>query len=185
VLASSSASAIASSPVSPPTITADRALWDRSDEALQRGERPAAEGALRELLAGYPSSALRDRASLRLAELELARGAEADGRSRLAALVRADDAPLAADAALLLARAHRDAAERAAVWATYLASSPPSPYREQALVERAKALLDAGDVAGAHAVVSALGPPASLPDVVRAPLARVVNRLERERAGAP
>jgi hypothetical protein len=45
---------------------------------------------------------------------------------------------------MLLARSYASGSERAEVWRRYLATTPPSPYFERALLERADALLDAG-----------------------------------------
>ena len=64
--------------------------------------------------------------------------------------------------------------ERALV---HLATSPPSPYREQASIERAGALVDVGDREGAVAIASALHASTSLPDVARASLSRLDDRL--------
>jgi hypothetical protein len=152
-------------------------LWEASEAALRAGDRAAAEAALRALLSGRGPSPVHERASLRLAELELARGDRASARARLLASMHAEEHSVAADAALLLARAQPSARDRADVWRAYLATSPPSPYREQASVERASALVDLGDREGAEAIASALHAAASLPDVARAGLSRLDDRL--------
>lgn len=63
---------------------------------------------------------------------------------RLDELVNGSESALGADAAMLLARSYGTSPERAEVWRRYLATNPPSPYNERALLERAEALLDAG-----------------------------------------
>jgi hypothetical protein len=89
-----------------------------------------------------------------------------------------DDPSLAGDAAFLLARTFDSPRERAAALAEYLASSPPSPYREQAMVERAHALLDAGDKAGA-ARIAEIVKRGAIPAVIRPSLAKLEARLAR------
>jgi hypothetical protein len=69
-------------------------------------------------------------------------------------------------------------AKRARRLADYLARRPPSPYREQAIVERGHALLDAGDVAGAREAAAEVER-ATVPSIVRPSLARLVLRLPR------
>ncbi len=152
-------------------------LWDASEAALRLGDRAGAESALRALLAARAPAAVRDRACLRLAELELARGQRGTARTRLEAAMHAEERAVAADAALLLARTQPSARERADVWRAYLATLPPSPYREQASIERAVALVDLGDREGAQAIASALHAANELPEVARASLARLDDRL--------
>jgi RNA polymerase sigma-70 factor (ECF subfamily) len=96
------------------------------------------------------------RREFRLAEDELARGDVASGRARLQKVIAGADHELAGDAMFVLARRTADPKERAQLLAIFLARNPPSPYREQAMVERAEALLDAGDKARARAIVLAL-----------------------------
>ncbi|HEY2516450.1 MAG TPA: hypothetical protein VGI39_36520 [Polyangiaceae bacterium] len=158
-------------------VESDLELWVRSDRALERSDRIEAERALGALLARSGSPELRERASLRLAELELARGDGAGARGRLAGLLAAREPALAADAALLLARAQATPDRRAATWREYLSTAPPSPYRERAAIERAEALLEAGDVAGARGIVGELEGAPALPDVVKGAVAWLRSRL--------
>jgi hypothetical protein len=95
------------------------------------------------------------RASFKEAELELARGDAASARPRLESLLTGNDS-LAADAATLLARSYVEADGRASAWQRYLATSPRSPYRERALLERADALLDAHRVSEAQQLLTQL-----------------------------
>ena len=90
------------------------------------------------------------------AEIELANGEVTRARSRLEALLLAPEPSLAADAATLLARSFPVPADRAAAWARYLATSPPSPHRERAVLDRARALLDAGQPAEARGLLQQL-----------------------------
>jgi hypothetical protein len=69
-----------------------------------------------------------------------------------------------------------DPSARARALASYLARRPPSPYREQAIVERGHALADAGDLAGARGAVAEIER-APVPSVVRPSLARLAARL--------
>lgn len=96
------------------------------------------------------------RASFTLAEIEMAGGERDRGRVRLTELVTCPDVRLAADAATLLAHSERSAAARAESWAHYLATSPPSAYRELALLERAEALFDAGRPREANEIIAEL-----------------------------
>lgn len=99
------------------------------------------------------------RASFTLAEIEMASGSAPDreqGRARLGELVSCPDVKLASDAATLLARSAATPALRAGVWARYLGTSPPGPYRHRAQLERADALFDAGRTAEANAVLAEL-----------------------------
>jgi hypothetical protein len=65
------------------------------------------------------------------------------------------------------------------VYASYLAHGPPSPYREQAMVDQGLALLDAGDAAAAGALAAEVRNGADVPDVVAPSLARLERRLSR------
>jgi hypothetical protein len=112
----------------------------------------------------------RDRASFLEAELELKAGHSEGARERLEALLRSSDAPLAGDAAFLLARSASGPAERADVLARYLRTDPPEPYRAQATAERAAALCEAGNVAEARELLDAAGASPS-PDVAGRTLA--------------
>jgi hypothetical protein len=56
-------------------------------------------------------------------------------------------------------------------------SRPPSPYREQALVEQAHAFIDAGDLLTARAIAADLRADPALPAVARPALARLTARL--------
>jgi RNA polymerase sigma-70 factor (ECF subfamily) len=96
------------------------------------------------------------RHEFRIAEDELARGQRDAGRARLARVVGGSDLALAGDAVFLLARHSPDPAGRASLLEEYIARDPPSPYREQAMVERAEALLRAGDRSSAASIVRAL-----------------------------
>lgn len=96
------------------------------------------------------------RAAFRLAEVEMANGERDKGRARLLELATCPDVKLAADASTLLARTEPTAAGRAETWARYLATSPPSGYRERALLERAEALFDAGRPQDGNAVLTEL-----------------------------
>ena len=74
----------------------------------------------------------------------------------MAELTVCPDVRLASDAATLLARSDTSAAARAETWARYLATSPPVAYRNRALLERAEALLDAGRLQDASAILTEL-----------------------------
>jgi hypothetical protein len=93
-------------------------------------------------------------------------------RARLYELLRDPDATLAWDAASLLARTESSPSGRAAVWARYLAGSPPSFYRNRAMLERAEALLAAGQTNEVHAILVELRS-ASLSDSQRLQLERI------------
>jgi RNA polymerase sigma-70 factor (ECF subfamily) len=167
-------------PSSPSLEDDPQAEWRAAQRALGAGDRASAERHMRTLVAlrATPSH-LHARASFALAELELARGAEADARARLEPLVLSRDASLAADAVFLLARASGSPRQRAAVYASYLAHGPPSPYREQALVDEALALLDGGDAAAAGALAAEVRNGAHVPEVVAPSLVRLERRLSR------
>jgi hypothetical protein len=163
------------------------AQWRAVQMALRGGDRAAAEHRLQVLLAlSSVPPAMREQASFALAELELARGAtDGDAQARLEALHGSSDAALAADAVFLEARAAGSARERAAVYARYAASAPPSPYRERALVDEGLALLEVGDVEGARARASALRAGGPVPEVVAAALGRLEQALAATEAGLP
>jgi hypothetical protein len=117
-----------------------------------------------------------ERASFQQAELDLKAGRVARARERLEPLLRSHDAPLAGDAAYVLAQAADSPVARAEVLARYLASDPPEPYRTQATAERARALCEAGDLAAARALLDAVVE-ASLPTVTRGAVARAKGCL--------
>lgn len=142
--------------------------WSAARDALDRGDRLSAESELRALLASSADEALSRRAAFMLAELELARGASASGRLRLDELVHGGDPQIAEDAAALLARSYKTADERARVWSSYVATSPPSPRRERAMLEQARALVAAGKRDEAKSVASRLCEASSPADVCRA-----------------
>jgi hypothetical protein len=118
----------------PPVVPAPDEHWRAARHALEAGDRTLAEGEVRKVLVEVgPPHPLHGRASFFLAELLLARGATPDARSRLAALVADHDAALGEDAATLLAQSFSTRGERARVWATYLATSPPAPQRQRSI----------------------------------------------------
>jgi hypothetical protein len=166
------------------------AQWRAAQAALDAGHRGEAERRLRALLAlsSVPTEP-RERASFLLAELELARGAGGgDARSRLEALQGSADAALAADAVFLEARAAGSPRDRAALFARYVATDPPSPYRERALVDEALALLEAGDADAARARVAELRAAGPVPEVVAGALAsleRALAAADAARASRP
>jgi hypothetical protein len=155
---------------------AARTAWREAQTALRAGDRARAERLLAAIVdvRGAPASVV-ERATFALAELELAHGAAGEACARLRLLERSADADLAADAVLLEARATANARERAEVYARYLATAPPWPYREQAIAERGLALLEAADEEGARACVRALQSEANVPG----PVVPVLRRLER------
>jgi hypothetical protein len=112
-----------------------------------------------------------ERASFLQAELDLKAGRVDRARERLEPLLRSHDAPLAGDAAYVLAQAAGGPAARGEVLARYLATHPPEPYRSQATAERARALCEAGDVPAARALLDTVAGD-SLPTVTRGALAR-------------
>jgi len=150
-------------------------------DARARYHEGDADGARAALVAltGSTDAPVARRAEFTLAEIELASGERARGRSRLERLVACPDPSLARDAATLLARSEPSAAARAAVWERYLATHPPSPHRERALLDRAEALLDAGRRAEARVILRELGA-ARLPDPQRRQLERVELKAGRE-----
>jgi len=154
-------------------------VWRAAEDALARGDRGRAERLLDSLVSMHTPRELHDRASLSLAELELARGDLVAGRSRLASLAQSTDPAVVADAVFLEARASRREAEQAEIYERYLATSPPSPYLEEAMVERARALLRGGDTAGARACVEELHRLPRLPSIVKSSVADLDRRVVR------
>lgn len=129
-----------------------------------------------ERLAASNDARVSRRASFTLAELELAAadgGARSRARRRLDELLVCPEAGLAADAATLLARSYVRPAERADVWRRYLATAPPRPYLERAMLERADALLDAGRAAEARRILADLHRDGTLNDAQRRQLDRL------------
>jgi hypothetical protein len=112
------------------------------------------------------------------AETELSRGQKAEARAHLVPLMKSRDVSLAGDAAFLYAQSFESPRDRGDALAQYLATEPPSPYYEQALVERAQALLDWGDTKGASLLVAELRD-REVPDVIRPSLARLEAKLGR------
>jgi hypothetical protein len=155
----------------------------RTVDAADTGGEPT--GATASVLAAGPSpmaaatpvnaapggDAAGDRASFLQAELDLKAGRVDKARDRLEPLLRSHDAPLAGDAAYVLAQAAATPAARADVLARYLATDPPDPYRSQATAERARALCEAGDPAAARALLAHVGG-GDLPTVTRGAVAR-------------
>jgi hypothetical protein len=147
-----------------------------AEAALGRGDRATAEAMVRRVLRGAHDGALVARAQLMLAELLLARGEADEARGLLAPLAFGKDPRRAADAAWLYARSLPSAAERADAWARYLATSPPPEMRALASIERASALVDAGDLRAARAIAAELDA-ASLSPVAADALRRLRGRL--------
>jgi hypothetical protein len=152
-----------------------RARFHDGDAA---GARTQLEG-----LARSHDGAVARRAAFTLAEIEMSSGDRAEresGRARLKELTVCPDVRLAADAATLLARSEPSAPARAEAWARYLATSPPSPYRERAMLERAEALFDAGRVSDANVVLGELRS-ATLSEPQRRQLERLTFRARDKR----
>ena len=126
-----------------------------------------------------------ERSSFELAEIELANGNAEHARSLLGPLLESADPSLAGDAAFLLSGSMSTPRERLEVLERYLARPRPSPYREQAEVERARGLIEAGQEAGAWAIVRTLRAEPNLPLVARAGLVRIERALERAPLSAP
>jgi hypothetical protein len=126
-----------------------------------------------------------ERASFELAELELAHRNVEHARSLLAPLLDSADPSLAGDAAFLLSGSMSTPRERLEVLDRYLATPRPSPYREQAEVERARALLEVGREADARAIVRTLRAEPNLPLVAQPGLARIERALHRAPPSAP
>jgi hypothetical protein len=135
----------------------------------------------REALPAASSGGTRERASFALAELELAQGKADDARFLLAPLLDSADPSLAGDAAFLLSGSMSTPRERLDVLDRYLAKPRSSPYLEQAEVERARALLEAGQEADARAIVRTLRANPNLPVVARAGLVPIERALQRVR----
>jgi hypothetical protein len=146
-----------------------------AEAEMQRGDRAAAEATLRALLSAREPS-VRARAELMLAELLLARGEADEARRLLAPLAFGGDPKRAPDAAWLYARSFPRPGDRADAWARYLGTSPPAAMRALALIERASALFDAGDVAGAREIAAQLDE-AQLAPVAADALRRLRSRL--------
>lgn len=121
----------------------------------------------------------RERANYVAAERALAEGRTGEARAVLAPLLASSDVAMAGDAAFLLAQSFSSPRERAGSLARYLDTSPPSPYREQAQLEEASALLLAGDEDEARARIDALRREHDLPRVVRLGLERLEGQLHR------
>lgn len=131
--------------------------WSEIQSALSRGERRTAERELDALLQSIgPSHPRFEQASFLLAELELARSEVVGARGRLQPLMHSNDPQMAEDAASLLARSFPSALDRSEIWTRYLATQPPSPRRERALLERARAFERAGRPVSARADVLTL-----------------------------
>jgi hypothetical protein len=150
----------AEAPAAPPAPAAAAAATPEEvlASARARAREGDADGARSDLekLAARSDPHVARRASFTLAEIELASGAQAKGRERLGDLLACPEPSLAADAATLLARSFAAPADRAAAWGRYLATKPPSPHREKAMLERADALLDARRGGEANAVLDEL-----------------------------
>jgi hypothetical protein len=155
-------------------------LWRAAEDALGKGDRTAAERILDALVALRTSSALHDRATLSLAELELARGDVVGGRGRLSSLPRSADPALVANGLFLEARAAGGEAERVEMYERYIATRPPSPYMEQAMVERARALLRGGDVPRSRAALEEIRRLPQLASIVTQSVVDLERRLARE-----
>ncbi|WP_394834108.1 tetratricopeptide repeat protein [Pendulispora rubella] len=167
----------ASTPVEEDT---DTSLWQSVQTALHAGDRAVAETKARSLMLSGRSASYRDKATFVVGELELSRGDIAGAQGRLTSLASTTrDPALAADATFLLARSYKDPSERARVWGRFIASGPASPYREQAMLERGRALADAGDIDGAREVVAALKKVDPLPAIVARGLAALEARTAR------
>jgi hypothetical protein len=151
----------APSPVQEATNTADS--WRAVEKALDEGDRDGAESALQSIVAHERDQGRRARASLRLSELLLARGANDVARGRLETLALGRDPAVASDAVWLYVRSFPAPQDRARAWARYLATSPPPPMTQIARVERARALLDGGDATEARAIVQSLSGEALAP----------------------
>lgn len=150
------------------------------DPATVHAEAPNAPAPAASAPAQDPREARR--ASFTAAEVELANGETTRARARLEALLTAPEATLAADAATLLAGSHPVPADRAAAWARYLATSPPSPHRERAMIDRAKALIASGQTSEAKALLFQL---ASAPGTLTEAQKRQVERLAHDAESRP
>lgn len=139
---------------------------------MRNGDTAAARADLEQLAASADARVSR-RASFTLAEMDLAAGDREKARVRLERLVVCPEPALGADAATLLART-LPAAERAVVWKRYLATNPPRPYFERALLDRAEALLDSGRGAEARALLDEVKHSPSLTESHRRQLDRLL-----------
>jgi len=158
----------------------DVSLWQSVQTALHSGDRAVAETKARSLMLSGRSANYREKATFVVGELELSRGDVAAAQGRLTSLASTTrDPALAADATFLLARSYKDPLERARVWGRFLASGPSSPYREQAMLERGRALADAGDIDGARQIVVALKQVNPLPAIVARGLVALEARTAR------
>jgi TolA-binding protein len=174
---SPSPSTAAATPVEEDT---DVSLWQSVQTALHAGDRAVAETKARSLMLSGRSANYRDKATFVVGELELSRGDVAGAQGRLTSLASTTrDPALAADATFLLARSYKDPLERARVWGRFLASGPSSPYSEQAMLERGRALADAGDIDGAREIVAALKQVNPLPAIVSRGLGALEARTAR------
>jgi hypothetical protein len=150
----------------------------RGVASLSAGDRGAAQRSFRIVADSHSASAsLRHRAVFRWAELELARGESARARAELADLLADADLSLAADAAFLLARSVSAPADRCDVWGRYLARRPGTPYREDATLERAAALIDAGRKEDAADLLAQLSTEATLSKVQEARLRALQSQI--------
>lgn len=141
---------------------------------LRTGDTASARAELEQLAQSTDARVAR-RASFTLAELDLAAGGDRPrARRRLEDLVTCPEPALGADAATLLARSFNAPRERAAVWQRFLSTHPPRPYYERALLDRAEALLDAGDVAEAKVILEDVRSSLSLTDSQRRQLDRLL-----------
>jgi hypothetical protein len=120
-----------------PARTATRAdndanvLWKRAMDQLDKGDRPAAEATLTQLLALQQAPrGTRERATFRLAQLQVARGDLTSSQTRLWNLVRSADATLGFDAALLLERCVPE--KKRELWTAYLDLHPNGELSERA-----------------------------------------------------
>jgi hypothetical protein len=145
---------------------------------LSAGDRRAAQRSFRTVAdtRSAPAS-LRRRALFRTAEIELARGEVVRARAELATLVTDANLSLAADAAFLLARAASAPAERAEVWGRYLARHPGTPYREDAMLERAGALITAGRTDEAADLLAQLSTEATLTNLQQVRLVSLQSQI--------
>ncbi len=168
----------------PPTLTPtsdEERLVSNPDDAisaararLRTGDAASARAELEQLAQSTDARVAR-RASFTLAELDLAAGGDRPrARRRLEDLVTCPEPALGADAATLLARSFNAPRERAAVWQRFLSTHPPRPYYERALLDRAEALLDAGDVSEAKVILEDVRSSLSLTDSQRRQLDRLL-----------
>lgn len=155
------------------------------DSERRKGDSDNAPGERRDLGQSSEEGRGRERASFELAELELARRNTEHARSLLAPLLDSVDPSLAGDAAFLLSGSMSTPRERLEVLDRYLAMPRPSPYSEQAQVERARALLESGQQAAARAILQTLRAEPNLPLVARAGLVRIERALHQASPSAP